>query len=126
MKKAILIICVLSVLALLAVPVMAEVLLGDSDLDRQMAPSGKPGTFRRAEVELDRQIGSSPPRPPGKNRNHPSFAGGARTTEGDLDQLAGGRPRPPSKRNSASASSREAESPALIAFGGRRSLALQS
>jgi hypothetical protein len=39
MKKAILVICVLTVLALLAVPVMAQVLFGDSDLEQQMAPS---------------------------------------------------------------------------------------
>jgi hypothetical protein len=67
MKKAILIICVLSVLALLAVPVMAEVLFGESG----------------------------------------------------LDQLAGSRPRPPGKLTNLFGS-REAESPALIAWGGCR------
>ncbi len=51
MKKAILIICVLSVLALLAVPVMAGVLVGDSGLDRWMAGRPDPGLGRRAEVE---------------------------------------------------------------------------
>ena len=65
MKKAILIICVLSVLALLVVPVMAGVLSADSELDQQIGPK---------------------PRLPG--------------------------------RQSAVASSREAESPALIAGGG--------
>ena len=45
MKKAILILCVLSVLALLAVPVMAEVLFGESGLD---------------------QLAGAKPRPPGK------------------------------------------------------------
>ena len=51
MKKAILIICVLSVLALLAVPVMAEVLFGDSDLDRQMAPGVYSPPWGHAEAE---------------------------------------------------------------------------
>jgi hypothetical protein len=51
MKKAILIICVLSVLALLAVPVLAEVLSADSGLDLEMAPRPRPGTERRVEVE---------------------------------------------------------------------------
>jgi hypothetical protein len=64
MKKAILIICVLSVLALLAVPVMAEVLSSDSDLDWQTAGGEVPpgtGIGRRAEVELDRQVAGKPP-----------------------------------------------------------------
>ena len=42
MKKAILIICVLSVLALLVVPVMAGVLSAESDLDRQIGPKPRP------------------------------------------------------------------------------------
>ncbi len=56
MKKVILLICVLSVLALLAVPVMAEVLFGNSDLEGQMTGRPDPGLGRRAEVELDRQM----------------------------------------------------------------------
>ena len=51
MKKAILIICVLSVLALLAVPVLAEILSADSGLDREIAPAPGPGIRRNAEVE---------------------------------------------------------------------------
>jgi hypothetical protein len=63
MKKAILIICVLSVLALLAVPVMAGVLSGHGDLDRQTAGKPPPGSGigRRAEVELDWQMAGKPP-----------------------------------------------------------------
>ena len=51
MKKAILILCVLSVLALLVVPVVAGVLIADSDLDRQMAPGAFSPPRGQAEVE---------------------------------------------------------------------------
>ena len=51
MKKAILIICVLSVLALLVVPVVAGVLSADSELDRQMAPDSFSRSRGQAEVE---------------------------------------------------------------------------
>ena len=50
-KKAILIICVLSVLALLAVPVVAGVLSADSELDRQMAPDSFSRPRGQAEAE---------------------------------------------------------------------------
>jgi hypothetical protein len=52
MKKAILIICVLSVLALLAVPVVAGVLIAEGNLDHQMAPEPiKPGFNMLEKVE---------------------------------------------------------------------------
>jgi hypothetical protein len=56
MKKAILIICVLSVLALLVVPVVAGVLIAESDLDRQMAPGSFCPPRGQAEVESPTQI----------------------------------------------------------------------
>jgi hypothetical protein len=57
MKKAILIICVLSVLALLVVPVVAGVLIAEINLDRLIAPKAtKPGTYRQAEAERPTQI----------------------------------------------------------------------
>jgi hypothetical protein len=55
MKKAIVIICVLSVLALMVVPVLAGVLFAEGDLDRLMAPR-TPGTTRGAEAESPTQI----------------------------------------------------------------------
>jgi hypothetical protein len=62
MKKAILIICVLSVLALLAVPVMAEVLFGDSDLDQQIGPAPRPpGGFNYARLDPIAPFGILPP-----------------------------------------------------------------
>jgi len=64
MKKAILIICVLSVLSLLAVPVMAEVLFGDNDLDRQMAPASFSSPRGQAEAESPALIARGTYRPP--------------------------------------------------------------
>jgi hypothetical protein len=70
MKKAILIICVLSVLALLVVPVVAGVLsftFGPEYLSGNPVPM--PGTIRRAGVERPTQIARNVimplPRPPG-------------------------------------------------------------
>jgi hypothetical protein len=77
MKKAILIICVLSVLALLVVPVVAGVLIAEGNLDRLIAPGPDPGIGRQAKVERPTQIARigilrppgpmPPPRPPGGN-----------------------------------------------------------
>ncbi len=65
MKKAILIICVLSVLALLVVPVVAEALFGDSDLDQQIGPKPRPpGGVNLAKVERPSQIAWGGCRPP--------------------------------------------------------------
>jgi hypothetical protein len=57
MKKVILIICVLSVLALLAVSVMAEVVPAGKGVDCQTDPGPKkPGNERGVEEDLDRQM----------------------------------------------------------------------
>jgi hypothetical protein len=57
MKKALLIICVLSVLALLVVSVAAEVGSAGKDVDGQVDPGTvEPGNDRGAGEELDRQM----------------------------------------------------------------------
>ena len=57
MKKAMLIICVLSVLALLVVSVMADAVSVGKGVDGQADPGpSKPGDLRRGEEELDRQM----------------------------------------------------------------------
>jgi hypothetical protein len=61
MKKAILIICVLSVLALLAVPMVAGVLIAEGDLAHQICPP--PGVYRQAGVQRPTQIARSYPPP---------------------------------------------------------------
>jgi hypothetical protein len=58
MKKAILIICVLSVLALLVVPVVAGVLIVEGNLDPQVALRDLE-TFMQAKVERPTQIAGS-------------------------------------------------------------------
>lgn len=57
MKKALLIICVLSVLALLVVSVAAEVVSTGKDFDWQTGPKPiKPGDLKRGVEELDQQV----------------------------------------------------------------------
>jgi hypothetical protein len=57
MKKALLIICVLSVLALLVVSVMAEVVPAGKGVDNLIVPGpSKPGNERGVEEDLDRQM----------------------------------------------------------------------
>jgi hypothetical protein len=55
MKRAILIICVLSVLALLVVPVVAGVLIAEGNLEPQLAPQDL-GPHKQAGVERPTQI----------------------------------------------------------------------
>jgi flagellar basal body-associated protein FliL len=52
MKKAILIVSIVVLLALLAAPVVGQALFAKSRTDHQMAPR-LPGTTRNAEKELD-------------------------------------------------------------------------
>jgi hypothetical protein len=54
MKKAILIICVLSVLALLVIPVMAGVLSADSDLDQLALSKPRPPSRGNALAKVER------------------------------------------------------------------------
>jgi hypothetical protein len=64
MKKAILIICVLSVLALLVVPVVAGVLSSVFGPEYQIGPTPRPGGgLQQANVERPTQIagGRTPP-----------------------------------------------------------------
>ena len=57
MKKALLIICVLSVLALLVISVAADAVSVGKGLDGQADPGpSKPGDLKRGVEELDRQM----------------------------------------------------------------------
>ena len=67
MKKAILVLSVVIVLALLAVPIVAEGLATADETNRELAPRD-PGTFKGAEREKNLEMSPSP-RPPGNNQN---------------------------------------------------------
>jgi hypothetical protein len=61
LKKAIVVLCVLAVLALLAVPILAEGLSAGGELSRQMSPEPvAPGIRRAAEKEKNLQMSPAP------------------------------------------------------------------
>ena len=55
MKKLLVILCVLVLLALVVVPVLVEALPGEGEMNRQMAPV-KPGDLRKAEAPSSIQM----------------------------------------------------------------------
>ncbi len=66
MKKAVLVLSVVVVVALLAVPILAEGVAMEKETNRELSPKN-PGTYRSAEKEKNLQMSPAPR--PGTRRN---------------------------------------------------------